>query len=66
MFFLHYVNELCIYLILCLSSSWFHLRLRSNLTDLYVLLIHCSPNMLMKLCIYLEICLSSRLMSIII
>jgi len=35
MFFLSYVNELCIYPRLCLSSSWFHLRLRTNLTNMF-------------------------------
>ena len=30
MFFLSYVNELCIYPRLCLSSSGFHIRLRTN------------------------------------
>ena len=30
MFVFSYVNELCIYLRLCLSSSWFCLRLRTN------------------------------------
>ena len=40
MFFLSYVNELCIYPRLCLSSSWFHLRLRTdnNSANQYVLL----------------------------
>ena len=39
------VNELCIYPILCLSSSQLHLRLRTDKgsANLYVLLIHCSP-----------------------
>ena len=36
MFFLSYVNELCIYPRLCLSSSWFHLRLRTNLTNMFI------------------------------
>ena len=47
MLFLGYVNELCIYLRLCLSSSQFHLRLRTNKGSInqYVLLIHCSPNL---------------------
>ena len=42
------VNELCIYPILCLASSWFHLRLRINTgsTNLYVLLIHCKHTLL--------------------
>ena len=35
-FFLSYVNELCIYLRLCLSSS--RLRFRTDLTNQYVLL----------------------------
>ena len=30
MFFLSYVNELCIYPRLCLSSGGFHIRLRTN------------------------------------
>ena len=38
MFFLSYVNELFIYLRLCLSSNQFHLRLRTYLTNQYVLL----------------------------
>ena len=42
------VNELCIYPILCLASSWFHLRLRidTGSTNLYVLLIHCKHTLL--------------------
>ena len=36
-FFLSYVNELHIYLSLCLSSSWFCLRLRTDFTNQYVL-----------------------------
>ena len=46
-FFWSYANELCIYSRLCLSSSWFHLRLRTDKgsTNLYILLIHCSPNL---------------------
>ena len=41
MFFLSYINELCIYLRICLSSSWFCLRLRTDngSTNQYVLLI---------------------------
>ena len=41
MFVLSYVNELCIYPRLCLSSSRFHLRLRtdSNSANPYILLI---------------------------
>ena len=39
MFFLSYVNELCIYPRLCLSSNWFCLRLRTHLTNQYVLLV---------------------------
>ena len=38
MFFLSYVSELCIYLRCCLSSSWFCLRLGTDLTNQYVLL----------------------------
>ena len=40
MFSLSYVNELCIYLRLCLSSAWLHIRLRINnsSTNQYVLL----------------------------
>ena len=38
MFFLSYVNELCIYPRLCLSLSRFCLRLRTDLTNQYVLL----------------------------
>ena len=34
MFVLNYVNELCIYRRLCLSSSWFCPRLRTDLTNL--------------------------------
>ena len=47
MFFLSYVNELCIYPRLCLSPSQFCLRFRTNKgsTNQYVLLIHCSPNL---------------------
>ena len=37
-FFLSYVSELCIYLRFCLSSSWFCPRLRTDLTNQYVLL----------------------------
>ena len=36
MFFLSYVNELCIYLRLSLSSGLFCLRLRTHLTNQYV------------------------------
>ena len=41
MFFLSYVNELCIYSRLCLSSNRFHLRLRTDKAskNQYVLLI---------------------------
>ena len=59
---------LCAYLRICLSSSRFHLRLRTNngSTNQYVLLMEMfSSAMLMKLCICLEICLSSRFMSIV-
>ena len=47
MFLLSYVNELCIYPRLRLSSSQFCLRLRTNKgsTNQHVLLIHCSPNL---------------------
>ena len=60
------VNELCVYPVLCLSSSRFHSRLRidKGSTNLYVLLM-LSLSMLKKLHIYLETCLSSRFMSII-
>ena len=37
-FFLSYVNELCIYPRLCLSSSWFCLRLRTDLRNQNVFL----------------------------
>ena len=59
---------LCAYLRICLSSSRFHLRLRTNngSTNQYVLLMEMfSSAMLMELCICLEICLSSRFMSIV-
>ena len=47
MVFLSYVDELCIYPRLCLSSSWFCLRLRTykGSTNQYVLLIHYSPTL---------------------
>ena len=60
MFVFSYVNELCIYLRLCLSSSWFCLRLRTNKdsTNLFYSDI--------ALLIYVnETCLSSRFMSIV-
>ena len=37
-FFLSYVNELCIYPRLCLSSSWFCLRFRTDLRNQNVFL----------------------------
>ena len=69
MFFLSYVNELHICLGICLSSSWFCLRLKpwkdNGSTNQYVLLTEMfSQAMFMKLCICLEICLSLRFMSI--
>ena len=45
MFVLSYVNELWIHPRLCLSWSRLRLRTNNGSTNLYVLLIHCSPNL---------------------
>ena len=53
--FLSYVNKLCSYPKLRLSSSRFRLRLRTDKgsTNQYVLLIYCSPTLFLNETIYL-------------
>jgi len=63
MFFLSYVNKLCIYPKLCLQVGL--TKTQKQLDKPMFYLCKCSQAMLMRLCLCLETCLTSRFMSII-